>query len=1438
MKKTSSIVRDMKNLVKTIEKETNKLNKSNKKQDKDLAINLKTTEQQLLALEMKDQINKALFNKLTKVNKRPQMKMLDENIALLKQHNELKQSGADRSLKSAKLNIKAFNENRKQMRIDNDATYNVYIKTEVIVEETQYDNMAINKMLDVFTDDSDITKRISEHLTETRGNTKNIAVSSAFWNSMVHEFPERYKRRYTHQTILIQGKHNIKEEIKKVIDTMTTYPYVVFINLVNVHINKQIIEENEYRWLGAEMNDQMKLVKRDDGSFQQTNIFKYFKAWQMGFQYHAWNLDINNETPFECVPNALYKVLGNRESGKFDAKIANGGIEYVKEQLNSHNDLDFGLDETMNDKEGYTPDDIIKFCNNHKVRCYGFNWKLEQFITNRDSGITFRNDLPSFVFYMNDKHIYLIDDKAMRQSLLKSNNNSDLISMLAKEKKKEVKKDDDDDDTPKTDAHGIVDIPFENWTEHEKSTIYITKPRLVNDTFYSLIKSGHIYNKKLKMTENDGIVQFEHENKNTIVYNPDYFDVNKTIDNLNKFYGNIKYTFTNQKLNTLAVEVLEKEFGGYQTSTMNKVGDEIFHSDFIRNTVFNGWFSKPKNHKEKKEKNFSFGKIERLILNVQDIKMCNTHVGRYEPIDDIVNEIIKKEISFQKIRILRQKTNEVVDEEKIETSIIDKYNHLSGYFVKVSKIEVKENSNNVVYFYDDYIYTYDKNSNTYKHKINIKKSKKNLNLQAYDYNKHYTSCLMGQDVKYGWAIYNVFDEVKPFDGKIETGYYFVKTDNFFPFKGNGWYDADLVDYGINQCIINKDNITHQYKSSNELEPKYFEKFIKFVYENFSNPKGAMNKFNGLFGHDFKNKNIHHFTKDGRNVFMELLQNNEAKVKNIYHDEFTKSDKVMDLDIIDVNDYIRKDNPLCYHVYNDTRQKMFNNALPFFYKVYNISAMKMYQMSQQIGGTVRGIFTDTIIFQGDIKEPECNKEIGGIRKSDLKPFTKCISTEPRKGEFELPTVKYNYLKDFKLSENKSVFITGDAGTGKSYKTNELKNELPEDQRVVATPTHKSALIVNGSTIYDVFNINPTDHTYLKSKVEKMKKSGVKWIFIDEISMINSKVWAIIRDIKRIYKFNFVLVGDFNQLEPIEDITYDVFNSTAFNEICDGQVLVLNKNWRAEACPEFASFIDDLNKVKQGLSIDFSKYGKKECRKSIAWTNRTRKIINNEWMLKESKGKTFYVINNCKVFSGMPIIANETRTYNKLFDVANNEEFTVKSINKDIITITNERITMSITHNEFKYFDLAYCITVHKSQGSTFDFEFSIYDYGFKNFHNKLLYTAMTRATKKSNINFCYRKYETNTGYIYKIVNEETNKIYIGSTTTSLEQRFNEHKKCPDTSPLHTAMKEYEKWKIELIEKIEFVDLEELLIAETTNIMKYDTIAHGYNTKLSINYENIY
>ena len=47
-----------------------------------------------------------------------------------------------------------------------------------------------------------------------------------------------------------------------------------------------------------------------------------------------------------------------------------------------------------------------------------------------------------------------------------------------------------------------------------------------------------------------------------------------------------------------------------------------------------------------------------------------------------------------------------------------------------------------------------------------------------------THILMNSDT-YGWSIFKPTDEVKLFDGEIETGMYFIITSNYFPLKGNG-----------------------------------------------------------------------------------------------------------------------------------------------------------------------------------------------------------------------------------------------------------------------------------------------------------------------------------------------------------------------------------------------------------------------------------------------------------------------------------------------------------------------------------------------------------------------------------------------------------------------------------------------------------------------------
>ena len=59
---------------------------------------------------------------------------------------------------------------------------------------------------------------------------------------------------------------------------------------------------------------------------------------------------------------------------------------------------------------------------------------------------------------------------------------------------------------------------------------------------------------------------------------------------------------------------------------------------------------------------------------------------------------------------------------------------------------------------------------------------------------------------------------------------------------------------------------------------------------------------------------------------------------------------------------------------------------------------------------------------------------------------------------------------------------------------------------------------------------------------------------------------------------------------------------------------------------------------------------------------------------------------------------------------------------------------------------FAMTVHKSQGSTFTENYSIYEY--EDMTSRMLYVALTRARDKQQINFCkIDDYKPHTGYIY-------------------------------------------------------------------------------------------
>jgi hypothetical protein len=83
---------------------------------------------------------------------------------------------------------------------------------------------------------------------------------------------------------------------------------------------------------------------------------------------------------------------------------------------------------------------------------------------------------------------------------------------------------------------------------------------------------------------------------------------------------------------------------------------------------------------------------------------------------------------------------------------------------------------------------------------------------------------------YDFPKYSVLDNWEVFDGVIEDGNYYVETDNYELFHKNGIYSRPIIEYGLEQNIITKENIKYQFKCSSIVDKKIY-KILFVLYGN-------------------------------------------------------------------------------------------------------------------------------------------------------------------------------------------------------------------------------------------------------------------------------------------------------------------------------------------------------------------------------------------------------------------------------------------------------------------------------------------------------------------------------------------------------------------------------------------------------------------------------
>jgi ATP-dependent DNA helicase PIF1 len=134
----------------------------------------------------------------------------------------------------------------------------------------------------------------------------------------------------------------------------------------------------------------------------------------------------------------------------------------------------------------------------------------------------------------------------------------------------------------------------------------------------------------------------------------------------------------------------------------------------------------------------------------------------------------------------------------------------------------------------------------------------------------------------------------------------------------------------------------------------------------------------------------------------------------------------------------------------------------------------------------------------------------------------------------------------LTSDRNVFVTGGAGTGKSYLMKKFMSQIDSKKFPLLASTGAAAVLVGGRTFHSYFGLGimeggprETVDRAVKNKRVRSRLRKATGIVLDEVSMISGETLATAEEIARQTResnapwggLRVIAVGDFSQLPPV-------------------------------------------------------------------------------------------------------------------------------------------------------------------------------------------------------------------------------------------------------------------------------------------------------------------